>query len=34
MKELDLKADSKRSKQGDKNQSAQKLIPDMLISNP
>jgi hypothetical protein len=34
MKEIDLEADSKRSKQGDKNQCVQKLIPDMFISNP
>jgi hypothetical protein len=37
MKEIDLEVvDSKRSEQGDKqvNQSAQKPIPDMSISNP
>jgi hypothetical protein len=33
MKEIDLEVDSKRSEQGDKNQSVQKLIPDMFISN-
>ena len=33
MKEIDLEVDSKRSEQGVKNQSVQKLIPDMLNSN-
>jgi hypothetical protein len=33
MKEIDLEVDSKRSEQGDQNQSVQKLIPDMFISN-
>jgi hypothetical protein len=33
MKEIDLEVDSKRSEQGAKNQSVQKLIPDMSISN-
>jgi hypothetical protein len=32
MKEIDLEVDSKRSEQGDQNQSVQKLIPDMFIS--
>jgi hypothetical protein len=34
MNQIDLEVDSKRSEQGDQNQSAQKLIPDMpIISN-
>jgi hypothetical protein len=33
MKEIDLGVNSKGSEQGDKNQSVQKLIPDMFISN-
>jgi hypothetical protein len=33
MKEIELEVDSKRSEQGGKNQSVQKLIPDMFISN-
>jgi hypothetical protein len=35
MKEIDLGVDSKRrSEQGNENQHAKKLIPDMSISNP
>jgi hypothetical protein len=33
MKEIDLEVDSKRSEQVNKNQSVQKLIPDMFISH-
>ena len=33
MKENYLEVDSKRNEQGDKNQGAQELVPDLFISN-